>query len=317
MKMPSRPLFGLAAGSTVLALGAAALADVSLTTDVDLPVNSTAWKQHFAVDMVPQQPPAPDIAIEDPVGFTVTYKGKVAGFDIGRVFVEAGVGDNAYRIDYRLEQEGIARWFSEKDTDSVSLGTFQDGKLVSNYYNKKDYETEDDFQYVTMVRESAGDRFALWSNPAYDLYWPVPAELTRDAVDPVGALVSLGFTATGSSDPCDRTVPVYDGKKRWNMRTEYVGEERISTRSSKRYTGPAIKCQIFQDKIAGYKPEDLEESTPDGYMYLAPLPEAVRTENFSYIPVLLEGSYGIISASLEAKEPIITGPDGRVYEMWD
>ncbi|NHK27061.1 DUF3108 domain-containing protein [Parvularcula flava] len=303
-------------GATALAglsLGAAAFAQVSLSTDVNLPVNSPEWKEHFAVDFIFERPAVPAVPLSDAVRYEATYKGTAAGLSVGNIRMVADIGSEAYKIDYRIEQKGVARWFSQTETDSLSVGTLKDGKLTSLFYQKLE-EEGDDHQYVDLVRNSADNRFSLWSDPQYDLYWPVPVEYAAGTVDPIGAQIMMGFTDTPEGkDPCDRVLKIYDGKRRWDMTISRDGSNDLRSRDG--YTGPAIRCKIRQKRVAGFKPEKIAESMPDGEVYLAPVPEELRTTNFTYVPVRMEGDYGIINARLEAQDIRITGPDGKSYKL--
>lgn len=313
----SKRAWSLAAAGIALTAGAAAIAQVNLREPVNPAKGSQEWKDHFAVDFIENRPAPPSVPLNNAVRLEVGYKGKAAGFDIGRILMDVKISDSAYAMDYRIEQQGIARWFSTKTTDSKSVGTLKDGKLTSLFYEKLEYEDEDDYQYVDLVRDGPNARFRLWSDPKYELYWPVPEAYALDTVDPIASQILLGMVDTpAGKDPCDRTIKIYDGKRRWTMTVSYDREDTLRNSSSKRYAGPAIRCKVSQERVAGYKPEDIDEKMPDGYLYLAPVPEAVRSANFAYIPVEISGDYGWISAVLEAKEPKITGPDGTVYKMY-
>ncbi len=293
---------------------------ISAASATDFPdKNSAAWQRLFAVDPVssrlevlPVSKPA------NAITYDVTLKGEIAGFDVGRVFLNTQSGPKGYAVDYRMEQRGIARWFSDAEARSHARGTFRDGEIDGHYYFNHDYERDDDQQYVQLYRAPQGRRIRLWTEPAYDFYEPVPEELALGAVDPMAALIALGFLDEGDGkSPCDRTVEVFDGRRRFDLVMFDDGTEDVRKGGKGRFSGFTHKCKLTQVKVAGYREKDKGDIDGDLWVYLAPVPGAVRTKTFSYVPVMIVAKRGIISARLEGKYPTITMPSGRKIEMWD
>lgn len=300
-------LFAMAATAT----GAVALSDIPV-------VGSEEWRDMFAVDPADSYiPTKPEVDLADATTLSVTYKGKLAGFDIGRIWVDSQLTDEAYRITYKMEQKGIARWFSNAENTSEAYGLLGEDKNTSLYYFSYDYEGDDDYQYLEVTRQAPDSRFRVYAEPSYDYHHPVSFDQARDTLDPVSALVELGFLKTEpGKSPCDRTVQVFDGKRRFDLRMEDDGIVTLSNNGKGRYNGPAYRCRAHQDKIAGYRPKDYDQEIKgEAFVYLAQVPATVARDSLTYIPVFLEARGGIARATLEAKNPIITAPDGTSVNM--
>ena len=281
------------------------------------------WTERFAVDVEDapiasldaQLVPLP--APRDAPRYDVTLKGQLAGFDVGRVFISAAVGTDAYAIRYRMEQKGVARWFSDGQQTARGTGTFDGQAITGSYYYKHDYEAEDDQQRVELYRPTGARRLRLWSAPEYWFSDPVPEDLALGATDPMGALIRLGFPAApAGQSPCDRLAKVYDGRKRFDLRFEPTGTVRLRRGGKGRYEGEAHRCKMTLTKVAGYRPKDRGADEGDLYVYLAPVPAELRSETFAYVPVRVEAKRGLIGGVLEAKYPKITAPDGSVIELY-
>lgn len=277
------------------------------------------WNALFAVDIAKagfRTPPVP--APEAGTTYSITYKGEIAGFDVGRIFLDVAASPTHYEVGYRMEQRGIARWFSDAEARSIARGTFDQGRIASHYYLNHDYEGDDDQQYVELFRAAGSPRLHLWSEPQYDFFQPVSEEVALGAVDPMAALVSLGFgKAKAGKSPCERTVKVFDGRRRFDLVMTDAGTEYIRKGGKGRFEGNAYKCKLEQKKVAGYREKDKGDIEGDLWVYLSKVPEEFRSETFMYVPVMIVARRGIITARLEGKNPIITTPDGKSVNLGD
>ena len=85
-------------------------------------------------------------------------------------------------------------------------------------------------------------------------------------------------------EPCDRVVPVFDGKQRYDLRFERVADKEVDVRG---YEGPAVKCNVYYTPVSGFDPEDL--ASPETYerplqMWLADVGGGL------YLPVHIRGN---------------------------
>ncbi|KAA0688829.1 DUF3108 domain-containing protein [Azospirillum brasilense] len=80
---------------------------------------------------------------------------------------------------------------------------------------------------------------------------PVPEDLTRQSRDPLSGVVDMMLA--GHGEGCQRTVPIYDGRRRYDMiftdrGMTMVGESRHSV-----FSGAARQCRVSHKPIAGYE----------------------------------------------------------------
>ena len=315
------------AGRWVCACGIALTAVLAQEAERRFFPDEPGWAERFAVDVA--QAPLHDLdddatplpAPEGAARYTVTYKGTIASFDVGRVILDVAVSDEAYSLRYAMEQRGIAKVFSDGEARAHAAGTFDTTSTMrpidGTYYYNHDYEAEDDQQRVELYRPKGADRLRLWAEPEYWFHEPVPEAVAAGATDPLGALVALGFpeVAPGKS-PCERTARVYDGRRRFDLRFEPDGTKDLNAQEGE-FGGETHACRMTLTKVAGYRPKDRAEMEGSAWVYLAPVPEAVRTKTFAYVPIEVRAKQGIFRAKLEAKYPVITGPDGTRYPLYE
>ena len=311
----------LAMAASLAALGAAGAQEAETRYYPGEP----GWASRFAVDVVEaplgglDQARTPLPAPAAPARYAVTFKGEVAGLDVGRVLLDVTVSDEAYDLSYEMQQKGVAKFFSDAEAEARAAGTFgSGGGIDGTYYFNHDYESEDDQQRVELYRPKGARRLRLWADPAYWFHDPVPEAMALGATDPLGALVALGFPeAAPGRDPCERTARVFDGRRRFDLTMTPQGLTRLKAGGNGRYEGPAYECRMTLAKVAGYRPKDRAEMEGSVWVYLAPVPEAARSPAFAYVPVRVRARQGVLGASLEAKFPTITAPDGTVIRLYE
>lgn len=76
----------------------------------------------------------------------------------------------------------------------------------------------------------------------------VSADQRRGAWDPLMAAI---VTVLGRSDPCAGTLPIFDGRNRFDLVLKKLGTERFGS-SNFKVRGESVVCEVRLRKIAGY-----------------------------------------------------------------
>ncbi|MEM1381659.1 MAG: DUF3108 domain-containing protein [Pseudomonadota bacterium] len=281
-------------------------------------VGTEAWRALFAVDPQPDPLGGSPYTLEPGTRYETTMKGELAGFNIGRIFLNVMVSEQGYSVDYEMEQRGVARWFSDAEATSNASGLFgENGEIVSTYYFNHDYDGEEDQQRTELYREEGAERIRMWSLPEARFRQPVSVEQAEGAIDPLAALVALAFTPVPSGqEPCDRRIPVLDGKRRFDLVMIPEGKEDVRRNGPGRFRGEAYRCRLEQHKIAGYKEKNRGDIEGDIWVYMVEIPEELQTATLKYVPVRMVAKQGLIGASLQAKKPRLIQADGTVTNLY-
>jgi hypothetical protein len=280
--------------------------------------NTPEWRKLFAVDIAETPLGMAPYELGQGTRYETTLKGELAGLDIGRIFLKVMVSDENYAVDYKMEQRGVARWFSDGEATAQAAGTFgEKAAITSHYYFNHDYDGEDDQQRTELFRKQGDDRYRLWSLPQYNFRQPVSEEMAEGAIDPMAALVALAFTPVPEGkDPCDRRVAVLDGRRRFDLTLTSEGTEEVRRTGPGRFRGEAYKCKINQLKIGGYKEKNRGDIDGEIWLYLVDVPAELRSDTLAYVPVKMVARSGIFGASLQAKRPQLIAADGKVTELY-
>src|SRR5581483_287127 len=79
----------------------------------------------------------------------------------------------------------------------------------------------------------------------------VPPDMTRDTLDIVSAILA-GLKKVDRTGSCDGRVPVYDGRRRFDLVYSDDGHERLEASDVASYQGDALRCAIRVEPVAGF-----------------------------------------------------------------
>jgi len=104
---------------------------------------------------------------------------------------------------------------------------------------------------------------------------PVTKEHLKGALDPLSAVMAL-TRPVGAAGPCDRVIPVFDGKQRFNLQLSYRRQEIVEEKKNSGQPGVSIVCAVRYVPIAGYSPSEVSQMAEnDGIeISLRPVPSA-------------------------------------------
>jgi hypothetical protein len=82
----------------------------------------------------------------------------------------------------------------------------------------------------------------------------VKSEDLRNVFDPMAA--TLALSSAHASDACNRTIPIFDGKARFDLQLSLKGREAIKDKKPTGQPAELIVCRVKYVPIAGHKPKD-------------------------------------------------------------
>ncbi|MFD1330736.1 DUF3108 domain-containing protein [Methylopila musalis] len=207
------------------------------------------------------------------------YDLTLAGFNIGAASMQAGVDGKAYDMNVSVRLTGLARFLTGGRGAATSRGVLEPARPSPSAY---------------AINTKSGDkgqiiRFALASDAVSQLSVEPPSKTNgvvpvteadkKGVVDPVSALM---MPAPAGADPltpaaCDRVLPVFDGRQRFDVTLRYDRTEDVKSSKSGagQYSGKAIVCRASYKAIAGHRPGRKQvtflENNKDMEVWLAPV----------------------------------------------
>jgi hypothetical protein len=190
-------------------------------------------------------------------GLRATYRVDLAAFNLGRFHVNADFSGSRYEMRAKGRFSLVSGMLYEASGRTTSKGEWSRGapqpaKFTLSYDNgKKKEQRELRFEDGAVSDITIVPKKKL--NPNRRV--PVSKQQLEHVLDPLTAafLSAQSTGAPGDLGVCDQTVPVFDGKQRFDIvlkpkRSDIVGNDAPPT-----LAGPVAVCQVKYVPIAGYK----------------------------------------------------------------
>jgi hypothetical protein len=110
----------------------------------------------------------------------------------------------------------------------------------------------------TTLRFTGGGHYAIERDPSEpqdrdaDTDDDLPASLPVGTMDPIAASLAA-LAASGRDGTCERRIPVFDGKRRYDLIVHNdEGTTTLHPSNFSAYAGPALTCRIALDRISGF-----------------------------------------------------------------
>ncbi|HEY0302025.1 MAG TPA: DUF3108 domain-containing protein [Rhizomicrobium sp.] len=220
------------------------------------------------------------------------------GVTLGKVDLNTTIRGDQYHSVSSLQTGGVVNAFWQSVIQATATGTvapknFHPGLYDSFYTGRSDKKQE-----VSLTYDASGP-VRLFADPPYSTTgYEVPPEHQKGTFDPLSTMTYLvsGF-GTDASNPCGITLPVFDGRRRYDIEVTKIKETTVSMDNGL-YQGKALLCQIKYRQIAGFKPKVLKEGAnfPVINAWVATFPSAVTGRSYT-VPLRLWANtpYGVIA----------------------
>jgi hypothetical protein len=204
------------------------------------------------------------------------YTGSLAGIPVGKGVWVVDIADEQYSASASARTTGLLNVFASGRGTGAARGLMNGGKPVSaNYTQNAIYDKKTDDVRISLaggnVKEYAADPPPT---PVPDRV-PVTDAHRRGVVDPLsaGLMVVAGNGDPLRPDACKRTLPIFDGRGRFDLALSYKRMDQV--RSEKGYQGPVVVCSVRYQPVSGHRPNRWAikylMETRDIEMWLAPV----------------------------------------------
>jgi hypothetical protein len=239
-----------------------------------------------------------------PTTIRATYEVNFNGFNVGTFEFQAQTEDESYSLTGTARLTlllGAFSWIGE--TRAFGLISNQLPKPAAFSFdfqaNSKTGSTKVDFDDGAVLEVKHNPR----AEPKADIV-PLRQQHLKGVLDPLSAIMVVSNYS--SADPCERRLPIFDGKERFDLVLSYKGEVKVNEQQPSGQPAIAHLCKVKYRPIAGHK-ADAENSylaTTDAIeVALRPIPSAnVLVPYQITIPTLL-GYATIVSKRVEIDSP--------------
>jgi hypothetical protein len=213
-------------------------------------------------------PPGAAAVAEAPAPLVLHYEAYAAGIPVLTLDFRLAEQPAAYEVSGFIKAVGILRLFS-----SYTLNTESRGGIAADDLHPAHHDTASGSRgrerHVRLDYRGDGTVSAVL-NPPEDPGRPVPsARQIIGTVDPLTAILAMSrsFRQTGR---CGVTVPVFDGRRRYDLVLTDEGAEPVGAAAGDAYRGVARRCHVDMVKIAGFSwDRDYSPHTNHGRVWIA------------------------------------------------
>lgn len=241
----------------------------------------------LSVAPAPAQTPAANAA---PLDLQVDYKFTAIGLKMGELRLRAHIAEGRYWATSYLRTGGLAELFFKSRYNVIAVGRVTPGASILPSRYDSDFTGKKSSKLVSLVFDGTGLPQATAAQPTYGqllTLWPVSDDAKRGSVDPMSAWIHfLTRITVADGKPCGTAIPVFDGRRRYDLDLDYRGTETVRIKKGKIYKGPAHRCAFLYKRIEGFKEKEMGEdalpippleawiapmTTPQGAPILVPL----------------------------------------------
>jgi hypothetical protein len=184
------------------------------------------------------------------------YTASLAGVTIGKGAWIIDIADDHYTAAASGMTTGLLRVFASGEGTGASSGYIINGNLLPSSYAASltaDKKTEELRIVISAgnVKEYSVDP----PTPPHPDRIPLAEAHRRGVTDPMTATLMrvLGSGDLVSPEACARTLPIFDGRMRYDLRLAFKRFETV--KAEKGYEGQVAVCAVYFTPIAGYIPD--------------------------------------------------------------
>jgi hypothetical protein len=204
------------------------------------------------------------------------YVATLLGIPIGRGNWIIDISEDEFTAAANGATAGLLRFFASGTGMGATRGTIAAGHMVPLTYAAT-VTTKDRIDDVRIAFTGGNVKDFTVEPPV----GPNPDRIAvtdtdrRNVVDPM--ISTMNYVA-GSGDPlspqaCNRKVPVFDGRLRYDLTSEFKRVETV--KASKGYQGPVMVCAVYFTPVSGYLPNSTTmkylASIRDAEAWMAPI----------------------------------------------
>jgi len=182
------------------------------------------------------------------------YEATLLGFPIGDVSWTIDFNDSRYSAAAHGATAGLLLIFSRGHGTAEAQGSVA-GKepLASNFLLNISHGDASQQVKILFNHGKASESLTPPSKPNPQLV-PLSEAYRTGVIDPMSALLVNvpGSGETTGPAACARTIAVFDGRMRFDLRLTYKRIEQVQVPDG--YQGPAVVCAVYFTPLAGYDP---------------------------------------------------------------
>ena len=223
---------------------------------------------------------ATPLRAETPRDLRLSYMVWIGGFNSLGIEARLQHTETSYRVGLEGRSRGLLGWLWPYRLRLESEGRRAPDRLTPRRFRQAEGQTGERRREIRYLGNGALE-LSLDGRTTPLERDGLSENLVRGALDPASAVLSI-IEVFARESRCLRSLPVFDGKRRYDLKL--IAEEQRSLAPSRYgvYSGPATLCRLAVEKHAGFRKRGRFPKAFD--VWLAPAAEGAPA-----LPVRLEG----------------------------
>ena len=246
----------------------------------------------------------------------LTYDVYLGGLHIFTFDVDMTLQPDRYRVTAEGGTQGMIGWLYGWQTKAAAEGLDRNGRI-----EPQRYDVESNWQGTARTVQlgfAEAGRYDLRQTPPPepdpDIEGELPESLPEGTVDPLSLAIAAS-RALEQNGRCDQTVPVFDGRRRYDLTLTHIDAATLPPSEYSVYHGPAVRCSFSMKRISGFRKSwktrrqvDADASAPT--IWIAPI-----REDLPPVPVRYDGAIALGNIVIHlTKAQVRTGSDEAVAD---
>jgi hypothetical protein len=187
---------------------------------------------------------------------TTKYRVYWLGLPVFKGSVTGRALDGRYSLTFQSEAMGILRAIQRSRIKASTVGMIEPARYRAFRYQLR-AKWKEKRRSIDMTFQPDGNFTLAVSPPERKKRKPVPRAVAASAFDPLTALLH-STTVPLDTPACSLTVPIFDGRRRFDVRLEPAGKDRLNKLVSPLLERDAVKCRIHVRRIAGFTKKEIK-----------------------------------------------------------
>lgn len=183
------------------------------------------------------------------------YTVALAGVTIGRGAWIVDIADNHYTAAASGRVSGLLRVLTNGEGAAAARGLIAGVRFIPATY-AANINSEGKTDEVRMsLKDGTVQELAIEPVlPPHPERVPITDAHKRGVLDPLsgGLVLMAGQGDVLTPEACNRTMPVFDGRQRYDLVFSFKRMDRV--KAEKGYQGPVVVCQVLYQPRAGHRP---------------------------------------------------------------
>jgi hypothetical protein len=224
----------------------------------------------------------------------LTYDVYLGGLHIFTFDVDLTLQPDRYRVAAEGGTQGMIGWLYAWQTKLAAEGLDRNGSIAPQRY-----DVESNWQgnlRTVQLGFAENGRYDLQQTPPPepdpDIEGGLPETLPKGTVDPLSLAVAAS-RSLAANGRCDQTLPVFDGRRRYDLTLTHVDEATLPPNEYSIYQGPAVRCSFRMKRISGFRKSWQSKRQPDSASSAPTIWVAAIRPDLPPVPVRYDGAIAL------------------------